>query len=307
MAPGNQRLQPAEGLGLVVLAAGLGRRYGGGKQAAAVGPNGEWLLEYALHDALLAGFDSIVMVVPPASASTLHARLAPRLQGRAQLRLVEQSPSCMPPGHRAPAAREKPLGTGHALWCCRDYLNAPFAVINADDYYGRDTFRLIAEHLYRGRGPAMAAFRLDRTLSSHGGVNRGICQVDASGCLLGVSEYTDIRRRDSTIHGTSPNSVRTELMPDSRVSLNCWGLLPDLWPSLEAGLAGFLPDAGADDEYYLPYAVDRYLAETRQPLSVLGSAEEWMGLTYPEDAAQVAARLARLHADGHYPARLWTA
>lgn len=292
---------------LVILAAGLGSRYGDTKQIAGVGPHGEWLLEYAIHDALAAGFDQIVMVIREELRATLHKRLAPHANGRAALHFVAQTFDKVPPGCVTPENRTKPLGTGHALWCCAPLLRGPFAVINADDYYGAAAFRLLADHFARDANPAMVGYRLDATLSSHGGVNRGVCHVDAKGHLESVNEYIDIALRDGTLAGTAPNGARESLSPDTVVSLNCWGLTPALLPDLERGLCEFLARAGAKDEYFLPHAITTHLAQHAIDLSVLPTHDAWLGLTYPGDRAHVVATMAALHTAGTYPTPLWAA
>jgi hypothetical protein len=291
---------------LVILAAGLGSRYGDSKQITGVGPDGEWLLEYAIHDALAAGFTQAVVVIRGELREALHARLTSRLQGRATLHFVEQTLDKIPAGCDAPADRSKPLGTGHALWCCAPLLRGPFAVINADDYYGRDAFHLLATHFHDSTKPAMVGYRLDATLSSHGGVNRGVCRIDAEGQLANVTEVIDIAAHDGVLTGTAPGGARTTLAPDAVVSLNCWGLLPDLFPDLEEGLREFLSHAGAKDEYFLPHAIATHLAKRHQSLAVLPSADAWMGLTYPDDRSRVVAAIAALHAQGAYPTPLWS-
>lgn len=291
-------------LSLVILAGGIGRRYGEDKQIAGAGPHGEWLLEYAIHDAMRAGFARVLMVIRAPLRDVLARRLSPALRGRAEWHLVEQSPERIPAGCDVARGRVKPLGTGHALWCCRNLLDGPFAVINADDYYGPNAFVLLAKHFREGAGPAMVGYRLDKTLSSHGSVNRGICNVDHAGHLAGVEEFTGIRADASGIVGAPPTAADTRLAPDAIVSMNCWGLLPDLFPALETGLVEFLEQAGTDDEYFLPHAIDRHLARSRQRLQVLRGGDEWMGLTHREDLPHVAARLAVMHAAGRYPSPL---
>ena len=290
---------------LVILAAGIGRRYGEEKQIAGVGPHGEWLLEYAIHDALAAGFTRVLMVIRAPLRDILQQRLTPRLRGRAELHLIEQSLDRIPAGCRVSADRNKPLGTGHALWCCEELLDGPFAVINADDYYGRDAFALLARHFHSGAGPAMVGYRLETSLSPHGGVNRGICRIDDDGHLSSVQELVDIRIADAELRGRSPAGIDIRLAPDAIVSLNCWGLLPDLLPDLESGLIEFLEHAGNDDEYFLPAAIDRHLARSGQRLTVLRSAGEWLGLTYREDRPRVTSQFAAMHAAGLYPTPLW--
>lgn len=291
---------------LVILAAGLGTRYGDSKQIAAVGPTGEWLLEYAIHDALAARFEAVVLVIREALRDSLTRRLAPVLQGRAALHCVVQTTDNVPAGSRAPAKRRKPLGTGHALWCCAPVLHGPFAVINADDYYGRAAFGLLAAHFGTADGPAMVGYRLDATLSPHGSVNRGICRVDARGNLAAVSEFTHIEQRDGTLAGDSPAGRREPLAADAVVSLNCWGLTPALLPDLERGLRQFLAHAGATDEYFLPHAISAHIAARGSTLAVLPTSDAWLGLTYPADRQRATAELAALHADGTYPTPLWT-
>jgi hypothetical protein len=290
---------------LVILAAGLGSRYGDAKQVAGVGPDGEWLLEYAIHDALAAGFGDVVMVVRAELRESLQERLGPRI-GNARLRFVEQSSERVPAGCEPPRGRRKPLGTGHALWCCAELLHGPFTVINADDYYGRHAFGLLAEHFGQGSGPAMVGYRLDAALSEHGGVNRGVCRVDPDGFLEDVTEYTDIAMCEGRLMGTAPGDEREALAPDRVVSLNCWGLLPELLPDLETGLRAFLADPGDSREYYLPEAISRHLARHGRKLAVLPTADTWLGLTYPDDHAKVVAALAALHANGAYPTPLWS-
>jgi hypothetical protein len=179
-------------------------------------------------------------------------------------------------------------------------------VINADDYYGRDAFHLLAAHFRNSTRPAMVGYRLDATLSSHGGVNRGVCRIDAEGQLANVTEVIDIAAHDGVLTGTAPGGARTTLAPDAVVSLNCWGLLPDLFPDLEEGLRDFLSHAGAKDEYFLPHAIATHLAKRHQSLAVLPSADAWMGLTYPDDRSRVVAAIAALHAQGAYPTPLWS-
>ncbi len=291
---------------LVILAAGLGSRYGDAKQVEGIGPGGEWLLEYAIHDALAAGFSRIVLVIRPALRDALSRRLATPLQGRAELHMVEQSVELVPAGCRIPNGREKPLGTGHALWCCAPLLQSPFAVINADDYYGREAFSLLAGHFRRHGQPAMVGYRLAATLSEHGGVNRGICRVDRDGQLAGVDEFTDIAEREGSLTGTGPDGARRELAPDGVVSLNCWGLWPDILPGLEQGLRAFLAQAGPKDEYFLPHAIASHLAARRESLAVLATRDAWMGLTWPEDRPRVRNAIASLHAADAYPTPLWS-
>lgn len=290
---------------LVILAAGLGSRYGDAKQVTGIGPDGEWLLEYAIQDAIAAGFAQIVMVIRPSLREVLRRRLAPHLHDRATLHLVEQTFDRIPEGCTVAVRRSKPLGTGHALWCCASLLRGPFAVINADDYYGRGAFQLLAHHFRQSTHPAMVGYRLDATLSSHGGVNRGVCKVDPNGRLQTVTEFTDIARCGDALRGQAPDGTRAALAPDTVVSLNCWGLLPGLLPDLERGLRDFLAHADDTDEYFLPHAIAAHLAAHRETLAVLPTRDAWLGLTYPDDRVHVVAAIAALHAAGAYATPLW--
>ncbi|MGH8190439.1 MAG: hypothetical protein ACREP2_03230, partial [Rhodanobacteraceae bacterium] len=246
----------------------------------------------------------IVMVIRAELRDALEQRLAPHLP-RGGLRFIEQSSDRVPTGCEPARGRTKPLGTAHALWCCASFLHGPFAVINADDYYGRHAFGLLAEHFGHGEGPAMVGYRLDATLSEHGGVNRGVCRIDRGGFLEDVTEYTGITPDGKKLIGTTPDGECRTLAPDSVVSLNCWGLLPKILPDLETGLRTFLADAEATREYYLPHAIAQHLAARGQKLAVLPTEDRWLGLTYPEDRAQVVAAIAALHAQRVYPTPLW--
>lgn len=300
-------MTPAAGApSLVVLAAGLGSRYHGTKQVEGVGPDGEWLLEYAVHDALAAGFRKIVLVIRAGLRKILQHRLAPRVRGRALLRFVEQRLDALPEGCSIAPDRQKPLGTGHALWCCAPELDGPFVVINADDYYGASAFALLAAHFGHSPHPAMVGYRLAATLSPNGAVNRGVCRVDAEGRLVDVREITGISLHDGVLAGTAPDGRREVLAADVVVSLNCWGLRPDLFPDLELGLRRFLARPDANAEYFLPHAIMAHLAARRVPLIVLPSPDPWLGMTYPADRAHVTSAFAALHAAGAYASPLWS-
>lgn len=290
---------------LVLLTAGLGTRYGAAKQIATVGPDGEWLLEYAVHDALAVGFARVVLVIRDELREALTARLAPHLDGRAELRLIAQTLRAVPEGCAVPRNRSKPLGTGHALWCCAALLDGPFAVINGDDYYGPNAFALLAQHFRATGGPAMVGYRLDQTLSPNGGVNRGVCRL-AGGKLAGVTEFTGIVCDPAgIITGTAPDGETRPLPADTAVSLNCWGLTPAFLPSLGAGLRRFLAAAGPRDEYFLPHAIAACLSASGTRLAVLPSHEAWLGLTYAADRTHVRRAIALAHRAGTYPTPLW--
>ena len=286
---------------LLVLAAGLGSRYGGLKQIDPVGPSGETLLDYAVFDALRAGFDRVVFVIRQDFAEAFRAQVIAKYAGRARTDVVFQSIGLLPAGCSVQADRQKPWGTGHAVWCARPVLTDSFAVINADDFYGADAFQQLARFL-AGQPPgaarfALAGFRLADTLSEHGTVARGICAVD-HGRLRSIVERTAIAR--------AAVGAGREYSGDEVVSMNCWAFTPALFPLLEARLAEFLRTRGGEPgaEFYLPSAVSA-LIPAEAEIAVLPAAGPWFGVTYREDRPRVAAALAGLVARGVYPARLF--
>jgi UTP-glucose-1-phosphate uridylyltransferase len=287
---------------LLVLAAGLGSRYGGLKQIDPVGPSGETLLDYAVFDALRAGFDRVVFVIREDFAEAFRSRVIAKYAGRARTDVVFQSLDLLPAGCTPPPDRQKPWGTGHAVWCAGPALRDNFAVINADDFYGPDAFRQLGAFL-AGQSPArarfaLAGFRLADTLSEHGTVARGVCTVE-QGRLRSIVERTDI----------APAAIGPgrEYSGDEVVSMNCWAFTPALFPLLEARLAEFLRARGAEPgaEFYLPSAVSALIPGGLAEVAVLPAAGPWFGVTYREDRPRVAAALAGLVARGVYPARLF--
>ncbi len=296
---------------LLVLAAGLGSRYGGLKQLDPVGPAGEILLDYAVFDALRAGFGRVVFVIREEFAVEFRARVAAKYAGRTPVELVFQSTAILPPGYALPPGREKPWGTGHAVWCARQAVTGPFAVIGADDFFGRDAFVQLAKFLSSASGPenreskiqnpkfALAGYRLANTLSEHGAVARGVCTVDATGRLTRVTERTSLYREE-----VGPGR---EFTGDETVSMNCWAFTPGIFPALEKQLGEFLRAHGHEpkSEFYLPEAVSAQIAAGTAEVRVLPTTATWFGVTYREDKPRVQAALAALHASGEYPARLF--
>jgi NDP-sugar pyrophosphorylase family protein len=289
---------------LLVLAAGLGSRYGGLKQLDPIGPAGEVLLDYAVFDALRAGFGRVVFVIREEFAAEFRARVASRYAGRVPVDLVFQSTTLLPPGAAVPPGREKPWGTGHAVWCARGAISGPFAVIGADDFFGRDAFVQLGKFLAAApssQNPtyAMAGYRLANTLSEHGAVARGVCAVRADGTLARVTERTNLRRED-----IGPGR---ELTGDETVSMNCWAFTPDFFAALEQQLGDFLRARGGEPkaEFYLPEAVSAQIAAGQAEVRVLPTSATWFGVTYREDKPRVQAALATLHASSEYPAKLF--
>lgn len=286
-------------LSLVILAAGMGSRYGGLKQLDAVGPGGETLLDYAVHDARRAGFERVVFVIRRAFEAEFKALIGARYAGLMQIDYVFQELDTLPAGFTLPPERTKPWGTGHAVWCARKVLTGPFAVLNADDFYGRDSFAQLARFLRAARpgvpAVALVGFTLAHTLSENGAVSRGVCAVGDDGRLRGIVEHTGIRRED-----VGPGRA---FSGDEIVSMNCWAFTPEIFSGVERRLAEFLRDRAAEPkaEFYLPAAVSDLIASGEVEVHVLPTHATWFGITYREDKPAVVAAIGRLIAAGEYP------
>jgi NDP-sugar pyrophosphorylase family protein len=293
-------------LSLVVLAAGMGSRYGGLKQIDPVGPSGETVLDYAVFDARRAGFDRVVFVIRRDFEAQFRERTAERYGGQIALDYVFQSLDALPAGFLPPSGREKPWGTGHAVWCSREAIRGNFAVINADDFYGADSFVQLAGFL---RAPALASsnptqfamvgFKLANTLSENGAVSRGVCAADADGRLKSIVEQTNILRGDV---GSGKKFSGDEL-----VSMNCWGFTPALFDRLDAHFREFLTARGHEPkaEFYLPAAVSTMIERREAAVRVLATESSWFGVTYREDKPRVEAAIDELVQAGVYPDRLF--
>lgn len=290
-------------LTLVVLAAGMGSRYGGLKQIDPVGPAGETVLDYAVFDALRAGFTRVVFVIRRDFEALFREKVGARYTGRVAVDYVYQSIDALPPGFTPPAGREKPWGTGHAVWCTRDAVRDNFAVINADDFYGRDSFAQLAAFLGArptGSGEfAIVGFRLANTLSEHGAVARGVCSSAPDGTLASVVERTGIAAADV---GPGKRYSGEEI-----VSMNCWGFTPALFGGLERQFREFLAARASDPkaEFYLPGAVSDMIGRGEARVGVLPTDSTWFGVTYREDKPRVEAAIAALVRAGKYPEKLF--
>jgi hypothetical protein len=296
---------------LLVLAAGLGSRYGGIKQMDPVGPCGEFVLDYSIYDAWRAGFSEVVLVIRAELEEPLRQHFGTRLDGRVRVSYTCQRLDDLPPGFALPHGRQKPWGTGHAVWSARSAVRTSFGMINADDFYGAAAYRALAEFL---RGPrhdertyAMVAYRLANTLSPYGSVARGICSRDAEGFLLEVNERTQIERAESGARYRREDGTWGQLRGDEPASLNLWGFHPSLFPALTALFAEFLHERGDQPtaEFYIPTAVDSLVKRGRCRTVVLDTDELWFGMTYKEDRALVMGRIADLIRTGDYPRDLW--
>ena len=312
---------------LLVLAAGMGSRYGGLKQIDPVGPSGETVLDYAVFDAMRAGFDRVVFVIRREFDAVFREQIGSKYAGRLAVDYVYQSIDSLPEGVAVPAGREKPWGTGHAVWCAREVVRENFAVINADDFYGLDSFRQLARFLSqpaasadnhtnivsssargdaatsgeaaRGREFAIVGFRLAHTLSEHGAVSRGICTQEAGGQLATITERTGILSDDVGPGG--------KFSGEEIVSMNCWGFTPELFGGLDEQLRAFLVARGGEpkSEFYLPAAVSEMIGRGEASVRVLPTEASWFGVTYREDKPRVTAALADLVKNGLYPKKLF--
>lgn len=297
----------------MVLAAGLGSRYGGLKQLDPIGPGGELILDYAVYDAARAGVDRVVFVIRPEMEAEFHRLWGHRYTERLDVAYALQRLEDLPAGFIAPPERSKPWGTAHAVFAARGLVRGPFLAANADDFYGAPSYQLLVDFLRQPdpAGPtsyAMAAFELGRTLSEHGAVSRGVCAVDAQGLLASVREQTAIevaREGGALVRLSSGKELR--FSGREPVSLNLWGLQPTFFLQVEECLERFLAERGTDPkaEMYLPSVVDELVAAHQATVRVLHTPAHWFGVTYRQDRPRVAAELAQLTAAGHYPLRLW--
>lgn len=297
---------------LLVLAAGIGSRYGGLKQIDPVGPGGEVVLDYSVYDALRAGFGRVVFVIRRDIRDAFESNILSRFRGHIDSACVFQELDALPPGHRVPEGRSKPWGTGHAVLVAADAVREPFAVINADDFYGRNSFRLLHDFLVARRATkpadyALVGFRLCNTLSEHGHVARGLCACNSQGQLTGIRELTRIISENGEVANVPADGPRERLDPEAIISMNMWGFDPSLFAPLERLFGEFLTAEGssAAREFYLPAAVDRLIGEGAATCRVLNTPDEWFGVTYPDDKPRVVESIRRRIAAGEYPERLW--
>ncbi|MBN2037083.1 MAG: hypothetical protein JW768_10105 [Chitinispirillaceae bacterium] len=299
-------MQPA----LVILAAGIGSRYGGLKQVEPVGPAGEVLLDYAIFDAMRAGFGSIVFVVSRALENDFRARFDAMYRDRIPIDYAVQDLDMIPQGFAVPEGRKKPWGTGHAVLVAQEAIASPFAVINADDYYGSRSFAVLGDALRRmpldSREYVMVGFDLEKTLSEHGGVARGVCTVE-QGRLVSIVEREKIRREGGRVVYESPDGQQVPLDRGAQVSMNCWGFAPHtFFTMVRDGFIEFLRRRGGDSkaEYYLPSVINDQCAKGGLSVKVLRSDEQWFGMTYPRDREMVRESIRRKIGEGIYPQKL---
>ncbi len=298
---------------LVILAAGMGSRYGGLKQIDPVGPTGETILDYSIYDALRAGFSRVVFVIRRDIESAFREAVGRRFEERVDVDYAFQELDLVPPGFTVPAGREKPWGTAHAVLAAASAVTTPFAVINADDFYGAESYAVLADFLDRAGDNdrahyALVGFKLRHTLSEHGHVARGICTCDDELYLKAVTERTKIvKRGDAAIH-VDDEGIEHPLSGDEWVSMNMWGFTPSYFRHAQEQFADFLNARGheAKSELYIPYVVDQLIARGQADVRILPSTSPWFGVTYREDKPTVVSHIRKLVDAGRYPAPLWT-
>lgn len=294
---------------LVVMAAGMGSRYGGLKQIDPIGPHGEIVIDYSVFDAIRAGFGRVVFIIRRDIESAFREVVESHIRGRIPVDYAFQALEDVPGDFRVPEGRQKPWGTAHAIRACRDVVREPFGVINADDFYGRDSFAALADALARRRPDersyVLVGFELANTLSEHGAVSRGVCEVRA-GRLVQVTERTKIERRGGVIEADIDGRM-LPLAKDTVVSMNMWGFTPALFPQLEAAFAAFLKEQGNQlkSECYIPSVVDGLIKRGEATADVVNTSSRWLGMTYTEDKPIVRDGLRALISRGEYPERLW--
>ena len=297
---------------LVVLAAGMGSRYGGLKQMDPMGPNGETVLDYSVFDAIRAGFGKVVFVIRKDFEEAFRESVGARFADRIEVDYAFQTLDDLPSGFHLPVDREKPWGTSHAVRAARDVIDGPFAVINADDFYGADAYKQMATFLTKTSPdptPAnysMVGYRLDKTLSEEGGVNRGICQLE-DGLLQNVEEVVDIKRdSDGTVTGTNLSGQNIKVDPAGLVSMNFWGFFPSFFEHLEDHFCVFLREnlTTPKAECYIPTVVDELIETKQANCHVLATSSSWFGVTYPDDKPTVVASIRQLIENGEYPENL---
>ena len=294
---------------LLVLAAGMGSRYGGLKQIDPVGPAGETIIDYSIFDAMRAGFGKLVFVIRHDIEQQFREIVGVRFEKRIAVEYVFQELDKLPPGFSVPAGRTKPWGTTQAILMAENVIREPFAAINADDFYGRNAYAVLARHLTSGTSDyAMVGFILKNTLSDHGSVARGVSRTDAQHYLTSIVEMTKIEPDGAGAKNTEADGKITQLNGDEAVSMNFWGFTPALFPQIKVEFEKFLKQAGGElkSECYIPATVGELVTGGKAKVKVLRSPDSWFGVTYREDRPTVVESIRKLIAKGEYPEKLWT-
>lgn len=300
---------------LVIMAAGMGSRYGGLKQIDPVDKEGDIIIDFSVYDAREAGFEKVVFIIKKENEADFKEAVGNRIAQVMEVAYVYQNLHNLPDGYEVPDGRVKPWGTAHAVLCCKDVIDGPFAVINADDYYGRNAFRKIYDYLVTHEDDgkyryAMVGYHLENTLTENGYVSRGICEMNADGELLSVTERTHIEKRgDGAAYTEDDGATWSSLPDDTIVSMNMWGFSAGFLKEIETGFGAFLEQGLRENpqkcEYYLPAVVSSLLASDKATVQVLATTEKWYGVTYREDKPVVEQAIRDFKKAGLYPEHLW--
>lgn len=296
-------------LALMVLAAGMGSRYGGIKQIDGFGPNGETIMDYSLFDAVRAGFTKVVFIVREEILDIVKEKFLPKLQAKVEVEFVIQSLDKLIPEQYSNPERSKPWGTAHAMLCAESAIKEPFVVINADDFYGKDAFQSVADFFKNEtRGDhAMVGFTLKNVLSEHGSVSRGVGETDHDGYLKSVVERTTIVKEDGKIIAKEKDGDVT-LSPEAPTSMNFWGFHPSIYPIASSMFNDFLAENSKNlkAEFFIPLFINRMIHERKGKVKVIGGGNIWFGVTYKEDKEEVSGKIKKLIGSGAYPEKLWS-
>ena len=297
---------------LLIMAAGMGSRFGGLKQMQGVGPGGATLLDYSIYDALRAGFGKVVFIIRKEMETDFRKIVGSKWEPKTTVSYAFQKLSDLPAGFTPPPGRQKPWGTGQAIYSAHEKVQEPFAVLNADDFYGRRTFQVMADYLknithLQSTSYAMVGFHLRHTLSEHGHVSRGVCEADNTGKLKGVVEMLRVFKKGEAAEYQDESGARHPLTGDELVSMNIWGFTPSLFPLLGVMFKDFLAEKGKEEksEFLIPKAVDQLIKGKKAEVNILSTPEAWFGLTYPEDRESASAALRKMVGEGIYPENLW--
>ena len=300
---------------LVIMAAGMGSRYGGLKQIDPVDEQGHIIMDFSIFDAKRAGFEKVVFIIKKENEADFKEAVGNRMAEQMEVAYVYQDLHNIPEGFEVPEGRVKPWGTAHAVLSAIDEIDGPFAVINADDYYGRDAFQVIYDYLASHEDDdkyryTMVGYKLENTVTDNGHVARGVCDTNEAGELVRITERTRIEKRNGGIaYSEDDGASWTELPGDTLVSMNMWGFTRSILDEIKAGFPAFLEKGLASNpmkcEYFLPAVVSTLLEEGRATVAVLASADKWYGVTYKEDKAVVVQAIKKMKAEGRYPEKLW--
>lgn len=294
---------------LVIMAAGMGSRFGGIKQIEPVGPSGEIIIDYSIYDAIRAGFGKVVFIIRKQIEEAFREKVGRGMETRIDTEYVFQELSALPSGFTLPPERSKPWGTGHAILMCKDVVKTPFCVINADDFYGAGSYQAMGEALSQSgiSDFLLAGYVLKNTLSEHGHVARGVCTLDNQGYLKEIHERTKIQKFGDVVKYEEADGQWVEVSPEVSVSMNMWGFTPALFSELERLFPLFLKEKGAElkSEFFIPEIVGQMVRSNKVKVKVLSTGEKWFGVTYKEDKPLFEAAIRELVRQKVYPAKLW--